>query len=131
MKNKTIGLVLLIVIIIIILILGVRQLLYGGYNAQGISKYPCITIDKNEEETYVCDASGYQVYTANLKEIYFVKINADQINLEEALTSEQISIEEMISVCKKKGDNLYYGENYQILLDGRKCIIAPLDYVIQ
>lgn len=130
MKNKAIGFILLILVVIVILILGVGKLLYGGYNDHGISKYPCITIDDSKEETYVCDASGYQVYTANLKEVYFVERDANQISLEEALTSEQITIEEMISVCKKKGDNIYYGENYQILLDGKKCIIAPLDYVI-
>lgn len=102
------------------------EILHSSYNTYGISKYPCITIDENREEEYVCENSGYEVYTNKLSEIYFVTKMADTITLEEALSTNMLTIEEMIEVCRKeKGEErTYVGENYQISISNAKCVIG-------
>ena len=125
MKKKIIGIVVIVCILFVIGIICLKALLYGGYNAQGVSKYLCIAIDESIPEKYIGEAGGYQVYSHNLSELYFVKKNAETITLKMALETKQITLQEILSVCKQQKDGSYLGENYKIILQEEKCTIMP------
>ena len=126
--KKTISIIgLLILLITIAGIFGGIVLLYGGYNEQGLSKYMNITIDENVPEIYVGEEEGYKIYTYNLSEVYFVKKDASTITVQDALETKQTTLKDILSVCKKKKDGIYYAENYKITLEGTKYIISPKD----
>lgn len=128
MKKKYIVLTIIILIIMFFWgVMAVHELLYGAYNEQGISKYPCITIDEDAPEQYVCENSGYKVYTYKLSDIYFTTKTAEVITLKEALTTDKLTVEEIVEVCRKQKDEdkIYLGENYKIVISDEKCVIGP------
>lgn len=125
MKKKTLAFGIISCLIVVAAVVCINILLYGGYNEKGVSKYLNITIDNNCEKKLQGEADGYRVYSDNLSEIYFINKNAEQISLKEALESQQITVEDMLSVCKKRKDGNYYGENYMITLKEEQCIISP------
>ena len=98
------------------------------YNLSGVSRYPSFTIDNAIGPEYICKSDFYEVYTYHLNEVYFTKFDSSNIQLKEALTKNRISIEDMIKKGKAKKSNqmsVYEFENYQIILNGSICLIAP------
>ena len=134
MKKRKILIIIVVLFVVIIGGLTAGIWYYQPYNSQNISRYPCITIDESEGKQYICDNEGYAVYTINLKEVYFVDTGAKNIDLEEALTTEKITIKDMLGVCRKETEDesktTYSGENYKIILNGNECLITPKDYEI-
>lgn len=101
------------------------------YNSNGISVRPCITINEDIQREYICEVSGYEIYTINLEEVYFINTDAKQIKLKEALTENLLTIEEVLSVCDKQSQNdtdVYMGENYKIIQSDNMYLFAPKDY---
>lgn len=101
------------------------------YNTNGISVRPCITINQDIPKEYICEVSGYEIYTINLEEVYFINTDAKQIELKEALTENLLTIEEVLSVCDKQSQNdtdVYMGENYKIIQSDNMYLFAPKDY---
>lgn len=100
------------------------------YNLNGVSRYPSFTIDNAIGPEYICKSDFYEVYTYHLNEVYFTKFDSRNIQLKEALTQNRISIDDMIKKGKAKKSNqmsVYEFENYQIILNGPICLIAPLN----
>lgn len=91
-------------------------------------------IDETEEKQYICENSNYTVYTVHLKDVYFRDKDANKVGLKKAFTDGKMTVEDMIRVCRKTEEieniKVYQGENYQIILNGRECLIAPKDYEI-
>lgn len=125
MKKKILAVSLIVIAVVLVVIFCANVLLYGGYNKNEVSKYMNITIDESVSENYAGKEDGYEIYTSNLSEAYFVKKDASTITLQEALETKQITLKDMLSVCKQKQDGIYYAENYKIQLEGRKCTISP------
>lgn len=101
------------------------------YNSNDISIRPCITINEDIQREYICEVSGYEIYTINLEEIYFIDIKAKQIELKEALTENLLTMEDVLSVCNKQSQNgtdVYMGENYKIIQNNKTYLFAPKDY---
>ncbi len=101
------------------------------YNSNGISVRPSITINEDVHLQYICETSGYEIYAINLEYIYFVDINANQIELEEALSENLLTMEDILSVCDKQSQNdsnVYIGENYKIIQKDSTYLFAPKDY---
>lgn len=106
-------------------ILCVNVLLFGGYNKHGISKYMNITIDESVSQTYVGEDGGNKIYMNNLSEAYFVTKDGKSITIQEAFATEKITLKDILSVCKKKKDGVYYAENYKIVLEETDYVISP------
>ena len=125
MKKRILVIGLMTLVLTIATIFCVTVLLYGGYNEQGLSEYMNITIDENVSKTYVGEEDGCKIYINNLSEAYFVKKDANTITIQEALETKQISLEDILSVCKKETDGIYYAENYKVVIEGTDYIISP------
>ena len=96
MKKKKIIIVTLVVLVILFFVVrAIIGLFASQYNSNDISNYPNITIDRGSEKQYVCDSSGYKVYTIELSEVYFKTKDAETIELYDALTTGKITIEDM------------------------------------
>lgn len=127
MKKKLLVVSFIVIAVVLVVIFCANVLLYGGYNKNEVSKYMNITIDETVAEIYAGKEDGYEIYTSNLSEAYFVKKDASTITLQEALETKQITLKDMLSVCKQKQDGIYYAENYKIQLEGTKCTISPIN----
>ena len=129
-KNKKRKLAICLVIVLALVGAGTLVMWNSQYNTNGVSNYPIITIDYTNDKQYICDSSYYKVYTVELKEVFFETKDAQKIDLHDALTTGKLTISDMTHVCKKQKKNnkskVYTGDNYQIVLTGNECLIAPL-----
>lgn len=120
-----------IICFVLVSIIIVNVLFHTQYNSKGISRLVGITIDRSHPKELVYQNSKSSVYTFHLKEADLEKIDANRINLHDALSTNQISIQELISACKlyydKNNIKKYKAENYQIISVNNEYIIAPLD----
>lgn len=78
MKKKLLGIV--IIVIVLISMLSIYGKYIRQYNSQGISLRPCITIDVDCPEEFVCEVSGFKVYEVNLEEVYFINVKAEEVS---------------------------------------------------
>lgn len=92
----------------------------------------CITIDRSGWKE-IGQSDGYTVFTYNLEEPYTIKVDAKRLYLKEAVKSKQINIKDLYDAAWDQeeitiGEDIgtaYLFENYQVILVGDQCIIAP------
>lgn len=129
MKKKRTILIISAIVVMLVAGAGLFFMSINPYNKNGVSKFMNISIDESCGKTYIGSYSGYEVYTYNLKDAYFINLKADTIPLKDGLDSEKVSLEDMLSSGKEKADTgsikQYTYENYQIILDGKECVIEP------
>ncbi|MBQ7523766.1 MAG: hypothetical protein IJT07_04535 [Oscillospiraceae bacterium] len=72
----------------------VAWLFSSQYNANGVSHFLVITIDKDQPKTYVGKLEDHDVYLEGLSadETVFRSVNAENITLEEAFAKNLVSI---------------------------------------
>lgn len=129
-KTKNIIFFLSGIICTILIIAGLIFAYSQQYNLSGVSRYPSFTIDKTIGTEFICKSDEYKVYTYNLKNLSFIRFDNERIEFKEALTKNKISIDDMIKNSNTKKENqlfIYEFENYQIILNGNICLIAPLN----
>lgn len=100
------------------------------YNKDNISNFLCVSIDSSKGLEYIGKYNDYKVYTYNLKEAYFVDVNANNIQLSEGLSSGHITIEDMkkhLKLVESRDTKVYESENYKLIIKQDICVISPLD----
>lgn len=104
------------------------------YNAKGIGKYLCIEIDQSGWKE-IGQKDDVSIMTYNLKMPYFIPSDAEKLNLDAALQHGDIQIEDLYKYAEESmAVNLngqkatsYLYENYQVVKEKTRCIIAPKD----
>jgi len=118
--------------VVIICLSCINYVFFLQYNNNYIGRRLVIHIDRNIGKEYICTNSGYEVYSIHLKNAYFVDFHGNRIDIKDGLSSEKVTIKDMIAKLKKvSADSVfsyYLAENYQIILSENKCFIAPFDF---
>jgi len=118
--------------VVIICLSCINYVFFLQYNNNYIGRRLVIHIDRNIGKEYICTNSGYEVYIIHLKNAYFVDFHGNRIDIKDGLSSEKVTIKDMIAKLKKvSADSVfsyYLAENYQIILSEKKCFISPLDF---
>ncbi|MDL2301741.1 hypothetical protein LJC58_05225 [Lachnospiraceae bacterium OttesenSCG-928-D06] len=130
MKKGIIITVLGLVAVIFIILFSSKYLFSSQYNDNGMSRGIHFEIDETVGTEFICSNDGYEVYTINIKNIYFQNAKAENIDIKDALSNESVEIQDMIYGLKKSttlsGFTCYIAENYQLILIENRCVIAPL-----
>ena len=137
-KNKKI--IFFVVIVFILLIIGIwiclpkliDSMFAAQFNANGVSHFLVITVDKDQPREYVGQLDNHKIYIEQLveDETVFRSVDAENVTFEEAFTNNLVSIEdwrEHASNIESRQDyEILQFENYEIVVSKEECIIRPL-----
>ncbi len=134
MKKKT-GIIVGSIALAVVAVVVICCMIFGKsnrqYNENGISTRLSITINTEQTLEYIGTSDEYDIYSMWLEDVAVIRTDAQEIDLKDALEAGVLTIDDMISVCEKENNNgleIYTGENYKIIVEDKKCLIAPLDY---
>lgn len=129
MKKVLLGIVISLVLLSSIIVGVIIMSFTTQYNKNFVSNFLCISIDESKGVEYIGEYDGYQVYTYNLNEAYFIDFIANNIELSEGLSSGKITLEDMRKHLKLKETidaKIYESDNYKIIIKDAICAISPL-----
>lgn len=101
------------------------------YNKNGVSNYLNITIDKDQEKTFVAKLDGHDVYIEGLKinETYFKTVDNQRLSVRQVIEEGKVSLEGWRSAAwktdKEDGIEILGYENYEIAVSDTEVIIRP------
>ena len=130
MRKRT-KLILSISIIFIVGVVFACMFIYQlQYNSKGMGRYLCIERNQSGWIT-VGNSGGMDIMTYNLEEPYAINIKGEKVYLNEAIRSNQLTIQDLCKypdrVITSCDDGInqthYYFENYQIIDNGKYYII--------
>ncbi len=123
--------VLLLLLVPILIKISIPYLFKAQYNSNGISHFLVITIDKNQENTYLGTLENHKVYIEglNIKETNFRTIDAKNISIQEVIEKKLSSIKEWEKYSKRiknrKNSEILIFENYEMYITSKEIIIRP------
>lgn len=133
-KNRTIAICLGVLILAAALGLSylAARIFSAQYNTKGISNILCIWYDPDSPLEYVGELEEYSVYTEQMStdDLYYTTYGGDTISLRETVEKDLVTVSDWRRGAWSRfmdGDTeiLRY-ENYEIAINGRKCIIRPI-----
>ena len=123
--------VLLLLLVPILIKISISYLFKAQYNSNGISHFLVITIDKNQEKTYLGTLERHKVYIEglNIKETNFRTIDAKNISIQEVIEKKLSSIKEWEKysrrIKKRKNSEILIFENYEMYITSKEIKIRP------
>ena len=133
MKKKYILLIVVLLILLLTLIPSIISWLFKAqYNSNGVSHFLVITVDKYSPKQYVGELDNHKIYVEklNLKETYFINVEAENVPIDKALEENLVSISDWRKYANKvrKYDNveILQFENYEIVCYYSECVIRPI-----
>jgi len=129
MKKKVIIIIVSVILVFLAIVGIVIWMFFAQYNANGVSHFLVVTVDKNVEREYIGKLDGYNVYVEGFKEYNLRTVDAKNLSVKEAIKNNLVSIDEWKKYAfgtKKDNDSLILlFDNYEIALTGDECLIKP------
>ncbi len=102
------------------------------YNENGVSNYLNITIDKDQEKTFIASLDGHDVYIEGLEieGTYFKTVDNQRLSVRQVIEEGKVSLEGWRSAAwktrKEDGIEALLFENYEIDVSDTEAVIRPL-----
>lgn len=138
MKKRVIIALLLSSILIVSCVFAAIYVFQLQYNQNFLGRYLSVEMDQSELKN-IGQSDGLDVMTFNMKEPYLISLSNDKIYLKDALRSNKMDIGDLCKYptetkdvkLKEKDAVAYLFENYQMIITKDKCIIAPLNVILE
>ena len=131
---KKVGYILSIcIIVLLIVVIFIIRLFDAQYNLiTGLSSNINVELDSTKQEEKLGVSKGYTIYVEgiNVDKSYFTTIFSNKISLRKAVKKKKVSVKDFkrkcISSVKEKNKTILKFENYEIVVENKKCLIRPL-----
>ena len=131
---KKVGYILSIcIIVLLIVVIFIIRLFDAQYNLiTGLSSNINVELDSIKQKEKLGVSKGYTIYVEgiNVDKSYFTTIFSNKISLRKAVKKKKVSVKDFkrkcISSVKEKNKTILKFENYEIVVENKKCLIRPL-----